>query len=999
MTAPESIINLVNKFHENEHQYTNPQIFDEENTKQEFITPFFEALGWDVYNNQGYSPQYKEVVMEDTIKVKGKHKSPDYSFRLGGQKVFLVEAKKPSRNLYEDKDHALQLRRYGWNAGLPLCILTDFQELAIYDTSIMPENNQGASIGRVKYYRYTDYITRWDEIRDIFSKDAVLTGKFDKYANDVNGGKHGTTRVDDKFLEEIEGWRLLLARNIALRNPELSIEELNLAVQLTIDRIIFLRIAEGRGIEREGRLQNLLKKNNIYKEFTKICREADQKYNSGLFHFTQEENNDLTVDTYTLDLTIDDKVFREIFKNLYYPHSPYEFSMISAEILGKIYEQFLGKVIRLTPSHQAKVEDKPEVKKAGGVYYTPQYIVDYIVEHTLGEKIKGMTPNQISNVRVIDPACGSGSFLLRAYQYLLDYHLDYYNGLEKPPRDTVYVDKSGVTRLTINEKKRILRNNIYGVDLDTLAVEVTKLSLLLKVLEDQHKDQLEAQQKLFHERALPNLSSNIKNGNSLIGSDILEQQELSTEEIKQIKPFDYEDEFPEVFEDGGFDIIIGNPPYVAWNIIQDRTYFEGGIYKDLKYKCRPNHEDAHPNLYMFFLVQSSILSKGIISFILPQEWLEHVQEFRDYLLKNNGYIHILNFNPEFRVFKNKEGVVGTNSLIVTIYKNNQDKFKLDEITSLNELDVVKILKNNDIEEISHISKKERFYYSRWEYFTDITEKMLVKVETEDKFIKLTDKNYFEVFGGFQPNVSLSKEYIINNLSELNGLEKTFVFPCIYDSGDFKRYELTNNQNNYWIVTNGHFKSEKKFKENCPNLFNYLSDNITKKVKKWWEFPNIRNMKHIEAYDEKIFHARTGLKNSFCYDDTRMVTKGTNTIIVSKILSPKYVLTILNSSLANYFYSDYGMGYHGKTNKYEPRQVKEYMIPIKVLSEDEQKPYVDLADNMIYFIDKLNKTNTPTERKLLQKQIELTDKKINEMVYELYDLTSEEIRVVEGSVVE
>ena len=583
MSAPQKIIDLVEDFKENKQEYLNPDVFDEENTKIKFLNPFFEELGWNV-RNEGLSARFREVVFEDSIKVGSKTKAPDYSFRLGGQRIFFVEAKKPSRDIAKDKDHAFQVRRYGWSAGLPLCILTDFEELAVYDTTIKPSKNQSASIGRIKYYKYTEYIDKWDEIYNIFSKEAVLSGKFDNYANNVKQDKKGTSEVDDEFLKEIENWRLLLARNIALRNTQLNIDELNYAVQLIIDRIIFLRIAEDRKIERYGRLRKLLEKPDIYKNFTKICKEADAKYNSGLFHFDPYDKEDFTTDTYTLNLTIDDKIFKEIFKNLYYPDSPYEFSVISTEILGKVYEQFLGRVIRLTESHQAKVEEKPEVKKAGGVYYTPQYIVDYIVENTVGQKIKGLTPNQISKIKIIDPACGSGSFLIRAYQYLLDYHLDYYTKLEKRPKNVIYTAKDGIERLTINEKKRILKNNIYGVDIDTLAVEVTKLSLLLKVLEDQNKEVVEQQQKLFHERALPNLSSNIKNGNSLIANDILEEQELTEEEISKINPFDWEDEFPEIFPEAnkkkhsnetsqdndsdeakgtdGFDVIIGNPPYV-----------------------------------------------------------------------------------------------------------------------------------------------------------------------------------------------------------------------------------------------------------------------------------------------------------------------------------------------------------------------------------------------------------------------------------------------------
>lgn len=548
----EKIKSLVERFARNEDQYKNSEVTDEENCKVNFINPFFEALGWDLTNKQGLAPQYKEVVFEDNVKVGSKTKAPDYSFRIGGQKVFFVEAKKPSVKIESDKNPAFQVRRYGWSAKLDLCILTDFEDLAVYETNTRPDKNQSAGIGRIKLYHYTDYVENWSEIYNIFSKDAVLKGEFDKYVNNNSKlVKKGTNPFDNDFLDEINNWRLILARNIALRNKELSINDLNFAVQLIIDRIIFLRMAEDRGIEKYETLYKLLNEDNIYSEFCKIFQKADLKYDSGLFHFSTVPDNAEFVDNITLHLNIDNGVFKEIFKNLYYPNSPYEFSVISPEILGSIYEQFLGSVIKFTPSHQAKVEQKPEVKKAGGVYYTPTYIVNYIVDNTVGKLIENKTPEEISDIHILDPACGSGSFLLGAYQKLLNYHLQYYLNMKKPPKEVYYIGKDDQARLTIREKKRILLNNIYGVDLDVNAVEVSKLSLLLKVLEDENRDVLEQQQKLYQEKVLPNLSNNIKCGNSLISTDILKDDDLSSDEIYKINPFNMKDEFSEVFSNRG----------------------------------------------------------------------------------------------------------------------------------------------------------------------------------------------------------------------------------------------------------------------------------------------------------------------------------------------------------------------------------------------------------------------------------------------------------------
>ncbi len=526
--APNEIRELVDKFERNLNAYKNPA-YKEEQLKQEFINPFFKALGWDVDNISGAAPQYRDVIFEDSIKVGGGTKAPDFCFTLAGRKMFFVEAKKPSVNVRMSIEPSYQLRRYAWSAKLPLSILTDFDEMAVYESRTKPQKNDRASTGRIIFLNYHEYLEKWDEIYSIFSRQAVLQGSFDKFA-EATKKKRGTTEVDDAFLSEIEEWRYLFAKNIALRNTEITIEELNYAVQQIIDRIVFLRMCEDQGVEKYEQLRTLLDNDNIYQHFSEICIKADAKYNSGLFHFHEENGRITSPDKFTLNLKIDDTIFKTIIKDLYYPNSPYEFSVLSPEILGNVYEQFLGKVIRLTPGHQAKIEDKPEVKKAGGVYYTPQFIVDYIVENTVEKLCKGKTPNKVSELRILDPACGSGSFLLGAFTYLLKWHIDYYTKHKDKNRlkDKIYQGKSGEYYLTIREKKRILLNNIYGVDIDSQAVNVTKLSLLLKVLEGENRDALEAQQKLFKERALPDLGDNIKCGNSLIGFGLALQSWTAT---------------------------------------------------------------------------------------------------------------------------------------------------------------------------------------------------------------------------------------------------------------------------------------------------------------------------------------------------------------------------------------------------------------------------------------------------------------------------------------
>ena len=642
--ALKQISDLVERFERNIEAYHSPA-YNETQLRREFIDPFFEDLGWDVTNKAGYAEQYKDVIHEDAIKIAGATKAPDYCFRVGGVRKFFLETKKPSVDIKGQASPAYQLRRYAWSAKLPISILTDFEETAIYDCRLRPKPSDKPSVGRIRFYTYTQYLDSFEEIYNLLSKESVLKGSFDKFAESERQ-KRGTAEVDAEFLKEIESWREALAKDIAMRNPNLSVRELNFAVQLTIDRVIFLRMCEDRGIEHYGQIQNLLNGTNTYRRLREIFYHADDKYNSGLFDFK--------TDRLTPEIKVDDKPLKDIFKTLYYPESPYEFSVLGADILGHVYEQFLGKVIRLTEGHRAKVEEKPEVRKAGGVYYTPTYIVDYIVKNTVGKICDGKTPRQIGPLHILDPACGSGSFLLGAYQYLLDYHLNWYlthhskkgnvaQGFSPAPKE-MYRGRGGQWYLTIQEKKRILLNNIYGVDIDPQAVEVTKLSLLLKVLEGENQDTLERQMKLFKERALPDLGSNIKCGNSLIGPDFYSAgagdylpglsvgagHVPSGEEVYRINPFDWQKEFPEIMKQGGFDAVIGNPPYVT---LGDDLFPEDVL----------NYLNSYPvaqyktDLFHLFIQRGIDLLKtdGFLGYITPNTWftLQFTTKLREYVLK------------------------------------------------------------------------------------------------------------------------------------------------------------------------------------------------------------------------------------------------------------------------------------------------------------------------------------------------------------------------------
>jgi len=690
---PPQVLELIQRFDRNREAYRSPH-YNETQLRREFLDPFFKALGWDIDNAQGYAEAYKDVVHEDAIRVGEGTEAPDYSFRIGGTRKFFLEAKRPSVDIKNDISPAFQLRRYAWTESLPLSILSDFEEFAVYDGRFKPHHQDSAATARILYIPCTEYASRWDEIAGVFSRDAVLTGAFDKFAESTKA-RRGTASFDDDFLKTIETWRADLARILALRNPRLSQRELNFAVQRIIDRIIFLRICEGRGIEDHGRLKALVNGERVYPRLCQLFEAADTRYNSGLFHFNPEKDRHEPPDELTLNLELDDKPLREIIRALYDP-APYAFAAIRADILGQIYEQFLGKVIRLTEGHRAVVEEKPEVKKAGGVYYTPAYVVNYIVQTTVGSLLEGKTPKQAAQLKILDPACGSGSFLLGAYECLLRWHHDFYTGHDparwaKGPKPVLVQVGAGDWKLTIAERKRILLNNVFGVDIDSQAVETTKLSLLLKVLEGENQQTLQPVLRLFHERALPDLGDNIKCGNSLIGPDFYQQRQLSLlgdEERYRINVFDWHAEFPQIFRrrissgelretpaapsdytmpgvplhgsysykreraqkaapplppsesewEGGFDAVIGNPPYVRQESLSSlKAYFET-YYEAF---------DGVADLFAYFMEKAvKLLSPGgRFSFIVSSSFLRttYAEPLRRVLKKHAAVLRIVDF--------------------------------------------------------------------------------------------------------------------------------------------------------------------------------------------------------------------------------------------------------------------------------------------------------------------------------------------------------------------
>ncbi|HSV87226.1 MAG TPA: TaqI-like C-terminal specificity domain-containing protein [Bacteroidales bacterium] len=925
--AYNKISELVERFSDQYDSYKKSD-YNETLTRRDFVDPFFKALGWDIDNENGYAESYREVIHEDKVKVGKATKAPDYSFRLvGGKRLFFVEAKKPSVSVKDEIHPAYQVRRYGWSAKLPISIITDFEEFSVYDCTKKPKPTDKASSARIKYLTFREYLTEFDFLWDTFSKERVLKGSFDKFVQS-DTHKKGTATVDKEFLQSLDSWRTYLATSISWNNKDLDEDEINFVVQQTIDRIIFLRIAEDRSVEPYGTLKEAIKQGEHYKNLFRQFEQADEKYNSGLFDFKK--------DKISKNIQIDNKVIKTIVNELYYPESPYEFSVLSVEILGSAYEQFLGKTITIDKAHRAKIEEKPEVRKAGGVYYTPQYVVDYIVQNTVGKLLENKTPKEVSKIKIVDPACGSGSFLIGAYQYLLDWHKNFYSDNGKPSKGKKDNPLTPEGNLTTAEKKRILLNNIFGVDIDVNAVEVTKLSLLLKCMEGETEASIASQLRLFNERVLPTLDENIKSGNSLVDTDFYDSQ-LDFGEEKKIKPFNWQKAFPEVFKQGGFDAVIGNPPYVL-----GRETFDDSVksYIANKYQSYGGKYD----LYVFFCEKALKLltDKGRFSFIIPNTILvnENATKIRELILKNYSLETI-------RVFKNKVFENAQVETVILIIENRKPK-KENNITIEKE-EVIKIPTEKFL-----TSKNFKFNVA----MDDNSEELLEKISA----CSVPLGELTETCIGIQLGGSHGSDTKADFLSD-KAADKTW--KKVLDGKDINTYKL--NWRNVFVHYGNwlHRKRDEKY---------FLNPKIL--IRQIGKTP-------VATYDENDFYTLNTLYNIISISD----------------YSPKFLLAIINSSLGKWFWVKKNSDFKTLFPKIKKSEIE--AIPVCKI-DFKNKTANSLYNEVIKNVDSILKLNEEiTNAKLatqvsqLQGKIDYCEERINQIVYQLYDLTDEEIKIVEG----
>lgn len=637
-----NIKDLIEKFTENKNYYQTPQ-YNEAQLRTDFLDPFFELLGWDIRNTKGKPTNEREVLLEEALKedTYSTTKKPDYTFRLFSERKFFLEAKKPSVKIESDEKSAKQIRRYGFTAKLKISVLSNFEYLSLYDCSQKVESIDLAYNSRIKLYHYSEYHEKFKEIQEQLSQEAVYSGTFDETWKDIEAQLERFS-VDKLFLKQINEWRILLGKEIYSHKQGLTIEELNDVVQSYINSIIFLRVCEDRDLEVYKTLLNYANQADFNALINKF-KQSDKKYNAGLF------NHDLIDEI----ISNNSSAFWIIIKQLYFPESTYSFSVFASDILGSIYEIFLGEQLNIIDNEVSLVKKLEHINR--DIVTTPTFIIKDILRKTIVEHCKHKSDEEILNSTFADIACGSGAFLLEIYQLLHDVLVDYYikNDLNKliPISINTY-------KLPFNLKKQILENCIFGVDKDFNAVEASKFGLLLKLLENENNSSITIP-------ALPSLDGNIQFGNSLISS---EKTDDTNNHI--INPFD--------FRDIKFDVIVGNPPYMSTEDIKTFTPLEKPIFEDIYQSAYKQYDK-----YFLFIEQGINLLKynGYLGYIVPSKFLKVTsgKELRKLISENNLLESLISFGSN-QVFNNK--TTYTNILILSKKKN--DNFNYFSINKLSE---------------------------------------------------------------------------------------------------------------------------------------------------------------------------------------------------------------------------------------------------------------------------------------------------------------------------
>lgn len=972
LSAHGRVIELIDRFHAHVDVYLQHG-YQEAEARKDFIDPLLKALGWDVDHEREHNPYEQEVKVERGVNVARSQKRADYAFYLKpnfSNVRFFVEAKKPSIDLERSNDAHFQTWRYGYSANTPLAVLTDFEQVHVLDCRARPQPE--AALERVwKRWHYTDFRdpAKFSEFYWLFSREAHADGSFQRRVDELpkpRGGakqrglfRGGYQPVDESFLAELEEHREALAKAFKKADHALDSEALTAMVQRTLDRLVFLRFLEDKQIETDIRVSDFGRGDSAWRDFVNASRRLDSIYNGIVFK--REPPLDDTA------FAPDDEVFASVCERLAAENSPFNFDAIPIHILGSIYERFLGSVIRATAA-RVTIEQKPEVRKAGGVYYTPEYIVRYIVANTVGKLIAGKTPKEVSALHFADIACGSGSFLLGMFDELLRHHAEWYNQPEndkQAKKEGCVRGEDGRWRLSLAQRRVILMNNIYGVDIDRQAVEVAQLSLFLKLLEDERavsarQYQLDYARDPNLKKLLPDLSNNIVCGNSLIGWDVADLAGLSPEDERRLNPLDFADAFKHVMRNGGFDTIVGNPPY---DVVEKERSQASWPHKAFV-EAIDHTAEYEPalggklNMFRFFVMRAIGLTRrgGTTGMIVPLALLADIscKNTRLHVLKSLYPIRVDCFpqkdNAAKRVFRDAK----LSTMIFTGIREAVSEAAIDlNVYPWNSFDDTPRSASLKLSDIAIIDPKNLpiplVSQEQW--------LLCKKLHGSARTKRIGEIAGISVTRG-EINQTIFREFITENASDRR----------LVKGVEIARYQVRK------TLSQGRqewFDEEKYFRHHADKPIVNLRRIVTQR---------------ITGVDERLRVVATVFRPPAYFADS------TNSIVVqSSAIKTEYVLALLNSTLMQWRFKLTSTNNNVGTNELEA-------LPVPVGGTEFELCHDRLVTLVEQVLEakKYEAAASGQAKEIAARKCVALDRRIDALIYELYGLTTEEIALVENS---
>lgn len=614
---------LVQTFAASEAHYLDPTgAYKESDTRSELIDPLLHALGWDVTNSAGVAPHLKDVVREESQEQEDAAvKFPDYTLRIAGSRRMFVEAKKPSVDVVSHLDSIRQARRYGYTGGDAIVVLTNFRDLLVFDTTFGVALGDGPTTGRIYRWNYTEFESKFSEIRAVLGRAEVAHPTWAKQFRSTSPQQ--PVPADEEFIKQFNEWRLVLGRDLYSQDKSISEEDLNDAVQRVLNRLIFVRMCEDRGIEGERTLRDAAGGGKT--TVAALLNRLHRRYNTGLFDAA----------TAPLAAKVRDRVLQSIVTNLYAPYSPFSFAVLDATFLGLVYEASLAEHLAFATRNgrtQVVLREKREYEHRE-VVTTPQPLVDGTVRAALSS-----LPTSLTEPKTLDFAVGSGRFLLSVFDRLVEAETERQAAAESPT-----LLKTGINehRLSFGEKRRLLEDNLFGIDIDYNAVEVAKFSLLVRLLDGETKHTLPPSR---NRAILPDLDRNIVWGNTIVDSL---PAGTAPEQLARTRPLDLSTTgLPDEF-----DLIVGNPPYMSPEAMRrfDLVEFE---------HLRDNYSTSYKQFDKYFafieFASQRLKAGGALGAVVPNKWMTVVsgQRVRNLLRTTLSLRRLDNFR-EVQLFPNK----------------------------------------------------------------------------------------------------------------------------------------------------------------------------------------------------------------------------------------------------------------------------------------------------------------------------------------------------------